>query len=141
MNRHTAISTLTLNRRRVLGHTAAFAGTLGLGVTFASAAAQEATPEAATVTGTPTAGDPLAEWAPGQTATINGAALYYEDHGDPAGHPVLLLHGGLSNTEWWVNLAPVLVAAGYRVLAMDSRGHGRSAWGDLPITYEQMAAD
>src|SRR4051795_1448747 len=24
---------------------------------------------------------------------------------------------------------------------MDSRGHGRSAWGDLPITYDQMPAD
>jgi len=24
---------------------------------------------------------------------------------------------------------------------MDSRGHGRSPWGDKPITYEQMAAD
>ena len=97
-----------------------------------SAAAQEATPEG---------GDPLAEWAPGQTATINGADLYYEVHGDPDGQPVLLLHGGLGNAESWANLAPVLVAAGYRVVAMDSRGHGRSAWGDLPITYEQMAAD
>ena len=83
----------------------------------------------------------LGQWAPGQTATINGAELYYEVHGDPDGQPVLLLHGGLGNAEWWVNLAPVLVAAGYRVVAMDSRGHGRSAWGDLPITYEQMAAD
>ena len=83
----------------------------------------------------------MRHWAPGQTATINGAALYYEVHGDPDGQPVLLLHGGLGNTEWWANLAPVLVAAGYRVVAMDSRGHGRSAWGDAPITYEQMAAD
>ena len=83
----------------------------------------------------------MAEWAPGQTATINGAALYYEVHGDPDGQPVLLLHGGLGNTEDFDNLAPVLVAAGYRVVAMDCRGHGRSAWGDLPITYEQMAAD
>jgi pimeloyl-ACP methyl ester carboxylesterase len=35
----------------------------------------------------------------------------------------------------------VLVAAGYRVVAMDSRGHGRSAWGDASIIYAQMAAD
>ena len=62
-------------------------------------------------------------------------------HGDPNGQPVLLLHGGLGNIEEFVNLAPVLVAAGYRVVAMDCRGRGRSAWGDLPITYEQMAAD
>jgi len=99
---------------------------------LSSVAAQEATPES---------GDPLAEWAPGETATINGADLYYEVHGDPAGQPVLLLHGGLANAEYWLNLAPVLVAAGYRVIMMDSRGHGRSTWGDVPITYEQMAAD
>jgi len=90
---------------------------------------------------TPEGGDPLAEWAPGQTVTINGAALYYEVHGDPNGQPVLLLHGSLNSVEQFDYLAPVLVAAGYRVVAMDCRGRGRSAWGDLPITYEQMAAD
>jgi pimeloyl-ACP methyl ester carboxylesterase len=26
-------------------------------------------------------------------------------------------------------------------VAMDSRGHGRSSWGEKPITYEQFAAD
>ncbi len=116
----------------------------GLGLALAAhglqAAAQDATPEGATPSA-PTPSDPLRQWAPGQTATINGAALYYEDHGDPNGQPVLLLHGGLLNTEWWANLAPVLVAAGYRVVAMDSRGHGRSAWGDKPITVVPQMAD
>jgi pimeloyl-ACP methyl ester carboxylesterase len=97
-----------------------------------STAAQEATPEGS---------DPLATWAPGQMATINGADLYYEVHGDPNGQPVLLLHGSLNSSEQFDYLAPVLVAAGYRVVAMDCRGRGRSAWGDLPITFEQMAAD
>jgi pimeloyl-ACP methyl ester carboxylesterase len=97
-----------------------------------STAAQEATPEGS---------DPLATWAPGQMATIDGADLYYEVHGDPNGQPVLLLHGSLNSSEQFDYLAPVLVAAGYRVVALDCRGRGRSAWGDLPITYEQMAAD
>jgi pimeloyl-ACP methyl ester carboxylesterase len=105
---------------------------LSLGSRLRSAAAQEATPEV---------GDPLAHWAPGQTATINGAALYYEVHGDPNGQPVLLLHGSLGSVEDFDNLAPVLVGAGYRVVAMDCRGRGRSTWGELPITYAQMAAD
>ena len=120
-----------LTRRRVLGRTTALAAALGLGGRLLSSAAQEATPTS----------DPLAEWTAGQTATINGAALFYEDHGDPNGQPVLLLHGDFANAEFWANLAPVLVAAGYRVIAMDNRAHGRSAWGDKPITYEQMAAD
>jgi pimeloyl-ACP methyl ester carboxylesterase len=54
---------------------------------------------------------------------------------------VLLLHGSLNSSEEFDYLAPVLVAAGYRVVAMDCRGRGRSAWGDLPITFEQLAAD
>lgn len=118
-------------RRSVLARSLAAALTLGLN-RLRPVAAQEATPAA---------DDPLRQWSPGQTATINGAALYYEEHGAPEGQPVLLLHGGRSNAEWWVNQAPLLVAEGYRVVLMDSRGHGRSAWGDLPITYEQMAAD
>ncbi len=121
-----------LTRRSVLGHTAALAAALGLGGRRPSSAAQEATPEGS---------NPLVHWAPGQTATINRAAFYYEVHGPVDGQPVLLLHGGLANAEWWANLAPVLVAAGYRVVAMDSRGHGRSAWGDASIIYAQMAAD
>jgi pimeloyl-ACP methyl ester carboxylesterase len=127
-----ALSPSRLNRRSVFGRSAALAATLSFGGRLLSAAAEEATPEA---------GDPLAEWAPGQTATINGADLYYEVHGDPAGQSVLLLHGSLTSSEEFDYLAPVLVAAGYRVVAMDCRGRGRSAWGDLPITFEQLTAD
>src|SRR5215213_7217927 len=127
MNRR-ASSPSRLTRRGVLGRTAALAATLSFGSRLSSAGAQEATPEG---------GDPLAHWAPGQTATINGAALYYEVHGDPNGQPVLLLHGSLNSVEQFDYLAPVLVAAGYQVVAMDCRGRGRSAWGDLPITFEQ----
>jgi pimeloyl-ACP methyl ester carboxylesterase len=131
----------SFNRRAVFGHTAALAAVAGIGARRLSAVAQEATPGDVLPVGTPTGGELLSQWEPGQTASINGAAPYYEEHGDPAGQPVLLLHGGLSNAEWWANLAPVLVAADYRVVATDSRGHGRSAWGDKPITYNQMAAD
>lgn len=128
---HRGLLPSRLTRRRVLGRSAALVATLGLG-RRSSAAAQAATPAG---------GDPLRHWAPGQTATIDRAAFYYEVHGPVDGQPVLLLHDGLANTEWWANLAPVLVATGYRVVAMDSRGHGRSAWSDASILYEQMAVD
>jgi pimeloyl-ACP methyl ester carboxylesterase len=117
-----------LNRRAALRSAGAIAAVLGLGGRIGRTTAQDATPQPSLA--------PV-----GQTATINGAALYYEVIGPADGQPVLLLHGGMGNAEWWVNLSPVLVAAGYRVVAMDSRGHGRSAWGDVPITYEQMTAD
>lgn len=79
--------------------------------------------------------------ASGETVSINGAEIYYETHGPIDGPPVLLLHGGLGNTEEFRNLVPVLVADGYRTVAFDQRGRGRSTWGDRPITYEQMATD
>jgi len=94
-------------------------------------AAQEATPGALAAT-------PTAE---GEFATINGAELYNELHGPVDGPPVLLLHGALGNTEEFDTLVPALVAAGYRTVAFDARGRGRSSRGELQITYDQMAAD
>jgi pimeloyl-ACP methyl ester carboxylesterase len=127
----TSNTSQTVSRRTALAGLGAGGLGLALGGRLTHAAALEATPCV------PEATPPA--W--GQTATINGAELYYEVHGPAAGQPVLLLHGGFSNAEWWVNLSPVLAAGPYRVVAMDSRSHGRSTWGDLPITYEQMAAD
>lgn len=115
-------------RRRTL-----LLGAAGLAVVPVSgwrAAAQEATPGAQAT--------PMPE---GQTASINGAELYYWQEGPADGTPVLLLHGGIGNTEEFRNLTPALVAAGYRVTAFDQRGRGRSTWGDLPITYDQMTTD
>lgn len=50
-------------------------------------------------------------------------SLHYEEYG--AGEPVLLLHGLGSSCLDWEYQIPAL-AARYRVIAMDMRGHGRS---------------
>jgi pimeloyl-ACP methyl ester carboxylesterase len=78
----------------------------------------------------------------GHTAAIHGAEIWYAEWG-PTGHgvPVLLLHGGFGNSNYFGNLIPFLVAKGYRVIAMDSRGHGRSTRTRVAQTYHQMAAD
>ena len=94
-----------------------------------SARAQDATPAVAT---------PRVE---GQTASINGVELYYEAYGPDSGRPILLLHGAIGSTEDWMGTIPALVEAGYRTIAFDARGRGRSTWDDTPITYEVMAAD
>ena len=47
--------------------------------------------------------------------------------GDPAGVPVLLVHGLASNARVWDGVAALLAAAGRQVLAVDLRGHGTSA--------------
>jgi non-heme chloroperoxidase len=75
------------------------------------------------------------------TATLehDGARIAYASHG--AGHPVVLLHGGLGHSGNWGGQVPGLVAAGYRVILIDSRGHGRSTRDGRPFRYETMAGD
>lgn len=80
-----------------------------------------------------------ADYGTGQTARINGVDLYYETYG--AGDPVILLHGGLADGDQWVSVIPDIVAAGFQVINMDSRGHGRSSFDDTTISYALMAND
>jgi len=72
-------------------------------------------------------------------APHDGARIYYSTYG--AGAPVILLHGGLANQRYWGDQVPALTGAGYRVILIDSRGHGRSSRDARPYTYELMAAD
>lgn len=51
-------------------------------------------------------------------------------HGDPEGDVVLLVHGFPDSARLWRNQIPELVEAGYRVVAPDLRGFGRS---DRPL--------
>ncbi len=54
----------------------------------------------------------------------DGCSLHYEDYGQ--GAPLLLLHGlGSSGLDWEYQV-PAFRAAGYRVITLDLRGHGRS---------------
>jgi pimeloyl-ACP methyl ester carboxylesterase len=53
---------------------------------------------------------------------------------------VLLLHGGFTCAETWAGQIPAL-ARDYRVIATDSRGHGRTTLGEGPLTYRRMAGD
>lgn len=59
----------------------------------------------------------------------------------PSRPPVLLLHGGFGNSSYFGDLIPALAAHGYYVIAMDSRGHGRSTRSDAPMSYHLMADD
>ena len=74
----------------------------------------------------------------GARVDVNGIRLYYEVHG--SGEPVLLMHGGTAFIESFYNQIPDL-AREFRVIAPDSRGHGRSTDTDAPLSYGQMAAD
>ncbi|HXP44884.1 MAG TPA: alpha/beta fold hydrolase [Candidatus Acidoferrales bacterium] len=54
----------------------------------------------------------------------DGVSLQVEDHG--SGKPVLLLHGWPDSSYLWRNQIPFLVANGFRAIAPDQRGFGRS---------------
>ena len=70
---------------------------------------------------------------------VNDIELYYESHG--AGDPLVLIGGlGLAVSEMRP-LISALAAAGYRVIAADNRGAGRSAKPPGPYTIRQMAGD
>jgi pimeloyl-ACP methyl ester carboxylesterase len=72
-------------------------------------------------------------------AASAGASVWFGTIGK--GAPVILLHGGLSSSRAWGGQVPALVDAGYRVVLIDTRGHGRSTLGDRPLSYELMAKD
>lgn len=69
---------------------------------------------------------------------VNGVRLWYAVLGH--GSPVILLHGGLANSNYWGLQVPAL-APRFEVIVVDSRGHGRSTWNGGPITYTLMASD
>jgi pimeloyl-ACP methyl ester carboxylesterase len=84
---------------------------------------------------TPTLPQPAAESG---LAPVNGVKIWYATFG--SGEPVILLHGGLAHAEYWGKQVPAL-AARYRVVVMDSRGHGRSSRDARPFGYDVMTDD
>jgi pimeloyl-ACP methyl ester carboxylesterase len=74
----------------------------------------------------------------GKYVNINNVRIYYETYG--AGPPVLVLHGGLGSIEDMRYQIRAL-AANHLVVAVDSRGHGRSTDSDAPLSYVLMADD
>ncbi len=73
-------------------------------------------------------------------APVNGIRIWYATFGPDGGEPVILLHGGLANANYWGNQVRAL-ATHYRVVVMDSRGHGRSTRNAEPYGYDLMASD
>jgi pimeloyl-ACP methyl ester carboxylesterase len=71
-------------------------------------------------------------------AAVNGIRLWYAVFG--AGSPVILVHGGMGNSNYWGLQIPAL-ARQFQVIVLDSRGHGRSTRNNETITYHLMATD
>lgn len=65
-------------------------------------------------------------------------SLYYEEKG--TGTPLILLHGNGENGDYFRHQIEHF-SKEYRVIAIDTRGHGKSPRGTAPFTMEQFAED
>ena len=64
--------------------------------------------------------------------------LYNQEKG--SGEPLILLHGNGEDRTYFENQMEFF-QNGYRVIALDTRGHGRSPRGTKPFTIEQFSCD
>ncbi|HEX7925764.1 MAG TPA: alpha/beta hydrolase, partial [Bradyrhizobium sp.] len=71
-------------------------------------------------------------------AEVNGISLFHVETGE--GSPVVFLHGGLSNSDYFGLQVPEIARA-HRVICVDSRGHGRSTRNAQPFGYDLMTDD
>ena len=74
------------------------------------------------------------------SAPADTVRLHIEDSGG-TGRPVLLIHGWPLSAQAWEPQVSVLQAAGYRVVAYDRRGFGRSDKPESGYSYDTLADD
>ena len=64
--------------------------------------------------------------------------LHYIEQGQ--GQPLILLHGNGESCDYFEHQIPCF-SKDYRVIAIDTRGHGKSPRGEKPFTIKQFAED
>ncbi len=127
-----------MNRKNTLF----IAGLLGVVGAFSVAGAYAVTPQSPVAWGErwkklPATPAPVAALKSGY-ASVNGIQLYYATAGE--GEPVVLLHGGLANSDYWGQQVAAL-AQHHKVIVVDSRGHGRSTRDARAYSYDLMSDD
>ena len=70
---------------------------------------------------------------------IDGLSTWTETRGSGE-HTVVLLHGGLGNSDDLLDSIGAELVERFRVVAFDRRGHGHTADTDAPFHYDDMAA-
>lgn len=84
-----------------------------------------------------------AQWfdhASGQYLENKGAKIYYEVKGDTNAPVLVLLHGGYGTMQDFNVILPELLQQ-YKIIGIDSRGHGKSTLGPNGLTYEMLQKD
>jgi pimeloyl-ACP methyl ester carboxylesterase len=75
----------------------------------------------------------------GHYVQAGDAKIYYEIYGK--GKPIVILHGGIFGSTYEMFQFIDSLKKNYQVIAVSTRGHGKSALGTEPITFEQKAND
>ena len=73
-------------------------------------------------------------------ALATGVTLHYLVQGEPAGRPVILLHGYTDSRASFDRILPALPSS-WRVYAVDQRGHGRSTRPPAGYAVSDLASD
>ncbi|WP_261393471.1 alpha/beta fold hydrolase, partial [Pseudomonas aeruginosa] len=73
--------------------------------------------------------------------TQDGVEIFYKDWGPKDAQPIVFHHGWPLSGDDWDSQALFFVGLGYRVIAHDRRGHGRSAQVSDGHDMDHYAAD
>ncbi|MBX6745338.1 MAG: alpha/beta hydrolase [Acetobacteraceae bacterium] len=73
--------------------------------------------------------------------TRDGTRIFYKDWGPRDAQPIVFHHGWPLSADDWDNQMLFFLAQGYRVIAHDRRGHGRSDQTDTGNDMDTYAAD
>ena len=123
------------SRRSLLQNSAAIAASIALPITAIAADKKPASKPAAP-------GHEHAKRAANTITTKDGTQIYYKDWG--TGRPVVFSHGWPLNADAWEGQMVFLGERGYRAIAHDRRGHGRSGqpWNgnDMDTYADDLAA-
>lgn len=115
--------------------------TAGFGLA-AAAASLGASAQAATPAKKPVASPHAANRAEsGFVTTKDGVQIFYKDWGPKSAQPIVFHHGWPLSSDDWDAQMMFFLAQGYRVIAHDRRGHGRSTQTDSGNEMDTYAAD
>ena len=73
--------------------------------------------------------------------TSDGVEIFYKDWGPKDAQPIVFHHGWPLSSDDWDNQMLFFLGKGYRVIAHDRRGHGRSSQGSEGHDMDHYVAD
>jgi non-heme chloroperoxidase len=77
----------------------------------------------------------------GFVTTKDGVQIYYKDWGPKTAQPIVFHHGWPLSADDWDNQMMFFYSKGFRVIAHDRRGHGRSTQTETGNEMDTYAAD